>query len=39
VDIAFDARPKVIRCHPNRADILAIGMNNGSIVFLNTSTL
>ena len=29
------ARPIVVRAHPNRSDILAIGLDNGRIIFLN----
>jgi len=32
-------RPCVIKCHPKRADILAVGFENGEVSFVNVSNL
>ena len=36
---SLGAKPVVLKCHPKRPDILAVGFESGEIVFVNCANL
>jgi WD40 repeat protein len=38
VNTSTNSKPTVVRCHPKRPDIVAVGLENGRVYFLNMRT-